>query len=287
MKKKILLVCLILVSILFINIEKVYAEEYQVGDVVELLNPSGNSGEKFYIVKKQEPGDLSSSQVNYTYYVLMSILPVQDCKKALEFFINPYYSIVTQKKAKDDFSYIFDIEDSITPHYSFIQGLSLSLNSCEEKKINNNLYYKCPEFLSDYKNSLVNDSYIGSNYVFSYIEKSDIEDYTYVLREFVSDNKQNPIIQEARDSKILNYYIRLIVEEPNLQYLKKSSYISGNKNSCELNNNLNSVDNNIPKETNGIENPKTADVKIALVIFGILVAGVFITIGYKEVKKKG
>ena len=36
-----------------------------------------------------------------------------------------------------------------------------------------------------------------------------------------------------------------------------------------------------------VKNPKTADVKIALVIFGILVAGVFITIGYKEVKKKG
>ena len=35
-----------------------------------------------------------------------------------------------------------------------------------------------------------------------------------------------------------------------------------------------------------VKNPKTADVKIALVIFGILVAGVFITIGYKEVKKK-
>lgn len=36
-----------------------------------------------------------------------------------------------------------------------------------------------------------------------------------------------------------------------------------------------------------VKNPKTADVKIALVVFGILVAGVFITIGYKEVKKKG
>ena len=38
--------------------------------------------------------------------------------------------------------------------------------------------------------------------------------------------------------------------------------------------------------TSTIKNPKTADVKIALVVFGILVAGAFITIGYKEVKKK-
>ena len=35
-----------------------------------------------------------------------------------------------------------------------------------------------------------------------------------------------------------------------------------------------------------VKNPKTADVKIALVVFGILVAGAFIVIGYKEVKKK-
>ena len=38
--------------------------------------------------------------------------------------------------------------------------------------------------------------------------------------------------------------------------------------------------------TSSIKNPSTADTKIALVTLGILVAGAFITIGYKEVKKK-
>ena len=35
-----------------------------------------------------------------------------------------------------------------------------------------------------------------------------------------------------------------------------------------------------------VKNPKTSDVKIALIVFGILVAGVFIVIGYKKVNKK-
>lgn len=38
--------------------------------------------------------------------------------------------------------------------------------------------------------------------------------------------------------------------------------------------------------TSSIKNPSTADTKIALVTLGMLVAGAFITIGYKEVKKK-
>ena len=38
--------------------------------------------------------------------------------------------------------------------------------------------------------------------------------------------------------------------------------------------------------TSTIKNPSTADTKIALVTLGILVAGAFIVIGYKEVKKK-
>ena len=43
---------------------------------------------------------------------------------------------------------------------------------------------------------------------------------------------------------------------------------------------------NVSSSKTSVKNPKTADVKIALVVFGILVAGVFIVIGYKEVKKK-
>lgn len=54
------------------------------------------------------------------------------------------------------------------------------------------------------------------------------------------------------------------------------------------NDNSNTTDTtNSNSSKTSVKNPKTADVKIALVIFGILVAGVFITIGYKEVKKKG
>lgn len=38
MKKKILLFSLILISVLFINVGKVNAEEYKVGDLVEVIN---------------------------------------------------------------------------------------------------------------------------------------------------------------------------------------------------------------------------------------------------------
>lgn len=38
--------------------------------------------------------------------------------------------------------------------------------------------------------------------------------------------------------------------------------------------------------TSSVKNPKTADIKIVLVTLGILVATVFIVIGYREVKKK-
>lgn len=41
------------------------------------------------------------------------------------------------------------------------------------------------------------------------------------------------------------------------------------------------------KDDTQIENPKTSDVKIALVTFGIIVTGLFIIIGYKKIKKKG
>lgn len=40
-------------------------------------------------------------------------------------------------------------------------------------------------------------------------------------------------------------------------------------------------------ENNNISNPKTADVKITLVMLGILVMGMFVILGYKKVKKKG
>lgn len=50
MKKKILLFSLIIMSILFINVENVNAEEYKAGDLVEVVNPSGGKSQQFYVV---------------------------------------------------------------------------------------------------------------------------------------------------------------------------------------------------------------------------------------------
>lgn len=44
---------------------------------------------------------------------------------------------------------------------------------------------------------------------------------------------------------------------------------------------------NKSKDDTTIKNPKTSDVKITLVMLGILVMGMFVILGYKKVKKKG
>lgn len=80
--------------------------------------------------------------------------------------------------------------------------------------------------------------------------------------------------------------------EENITASKATISFSQNTNNDNqgsiTNDNSNTSDTtNSNSSKTSVKNPKTADVKIALVIFGILVAGVFITIGYKEVKKKG
>ena len=67
-----------------------------------------------------------------------------------------------------------------------------------------------------------------------------------------------------------------------------SQNTNNNDNQSNITNDNSNASNasNTSSSKTSVKNPKTADVKIALVIFGILVAGVFIVIGYKEVKKK-
>lgn len=81
--------------------------------------------------------------------------------------------------------------------------------------------------------------------------------------------------------------------EEDITASKATISFSQNTNNNDNQNNITNDNSNASNASNtsssktSVKNPKTADVKIALVVFGILVAGVFITIGYKEVKKKG
>ena len=50
MKRKILLFSMLLISVLFVGIGKVNAEEYKAGDLVEVINPSGGKSQQFYVV---------------------------------------------------------------------------------------------------------------------------------------------------------------------------------------------------------------------------------------------
>ena len=99
MKKKILLFCLILISVLFIGIGKVKAEEYKVGDLVEIINPSGGETMKFYIVVEEDGYILESENAIFN----SSLSESEDI------------SVIPQ--------YLEDLEETIKKQkYSFIQG---------------------------------------------------------------------------------------------------------------------------------------------------------------------
>lgn len=80
--------------------------------------------------------------------------------------------------------------------------------------------------------------------------------------------------------------------EEDITASKTNVNFSQNTNNNDNQSNITSDNSNASNASNAsssktsVKNPKTADVKIALVVFGILVAGAFIVIGYKEVKKK-
>ena len=80
--------------------------------------------------------------------------------------------------------------------------------------------------------------------------------------------------------------------EEDITASKATISFSQNTNNNDNQNNITNDNSNASNASNtsssktSVKNPKTADVKIALVVFGMLVAGVFIVIGYKEVKKK-
>ena len=80
--------------------------------------------------------------------------------------------------------------------------------------------------------------------------------------------------------------------EEDIKASKTNVNFSQNTNNNDNQESITSDNSNASNASNAsssktsVKNPKTADVKIALVVFGILVAGVFIVIGYKEVKKK-
>ncbi len=68
-----------------------------------------------------------------------------------------------------------------------------------------------------------------------------------------------------------------------------SSGTLNDNNEDENNSNASSSEANttmVKSNVTTVKNPKTADVKIVLVVLGIIVAGSFIIVGYKEVKRK-
>lgn len=260
MKKKILLFSLILISILFINIGKVSAEEYQVGDLVEVINPSGGESQKFLYI-----GELNSENSNYNGddYFLVTAEPVVIDKSFSEFF-DLYSGDNYLDVLNDDYEYLKFMNNI----QFFSQELHYAVSTMIINNPNEDLIYSIIKKMNrgfySYKNSCTN-----CDYQISYIETSDnpnelVQTLKFESRELLdSDNTK------------LNWYYIFTVSKNDVNIIRKVS--SNNINTTNVIQTAKSVEN-----TN---NPKTSDINILLVGAGILLVGFGIILGLKKLQK--
>lgn len=270
MKNKILLFCLILISVLFINICQAKAENYQVGDLVEVINPNGEKSQRFYIsgIKKDNQYGL--------YYSLTSEKPLMVDKTVNEVpkATSGPWTLEKMKFINDDYSYLIDINNSINQNLVFITDLNIDLSSCEPKdQTVDSIYYTdydieitCPNFFYNFSNNTFISIYSSSDSItrFKYLERKTNNEF--VLKTFLNINDE---YANERTTKKLDYYIRLVIEEKNLNLIRK----------VETEEILNA------ETTNNIENPKTADVNILLAVLGIGIFTGIIVLSTNELKK--
>lgn len=253
MKKKILLFCLILISVLFIGIGKVKAEEYKVGDLVEIINPSGGETMKFYIVVEEDGYILESENAIFN----SSLSESEDI------------SIIPQ--------YLEDLEETIKKQkYSFIQGFEFwgidalidqeIIENIDEKGINVNI----PSFMKNYDNVFI--TYESSNNFAIFMKQVN---GSFMIKKVTANS-----IYEL-DNKIgekLNFYLGLFVSKENSNIMRKVD-LSQSVNTNEIQ--TTTVNDN----KNTIPNPKTNDINTLLVGISILLTGFITILGIRKLKK--
>lgn len=256
MKKKILLFSLILISILFINIGKVSAEEYQVGDLVEVINPSGGESQQFYVVLEDDGYILESKDV-----IVNS--PVSNEE------IN--YEYIPQ--------YLKDLENTLKEQkYIFLQGFEFwgidalldddSIENIDEKGINVNF----PSFMKNYDDVFITSNVSGDTASVLFMRQVN---GSFVVKQLTANSFQE------LDNKIggnLNFYLNLYISKENSNIMRKVE-LPQSQNTNEM------QTTTINDKQHIVSNPKTSDINILLVGAGILLVGFGIILGLKKIQK--
>lgn len=245
MKKKIIIFSMLLISVLFIGMGKVSAEEYQVGDLVEVINPSGGKSMEFYVLSNNVSGIHLLSKEKYWE------------NKSLQ---SGLLGDIENEITNEDFKYLFDFENTIEDEngytLSFIQDVAIPTFACDidfDKYENFSFsqieYFNCPSVYEQYVGSY---SYFFSNdYEIGIFEKSDNPNYQYMLTGYSED-----------DSSILNkkidFYLNIAIDKENFDILKKVELPSKEEN--------NDVPTTTITKNDSITNPKTADINIMLIV---------------------
>ncbi|MGN0973691.1 MAG: hypothetical protein ACI4OT_03010 [Bacilli bacterium] len=255
MKKNLLLLIVILTSIFFINIEKVNAEEYQIGDLVEIINPSGGKSFQFYVT------DILNSE-DFKGVELVTKEPTEKDKTNEE---------VVENHSDELFGYLIDIYDETTIEEFDLEPYMISLGSCIDdyeslyNDYQENRYIKCPQLKDKFDNAFFDSiSYTDGDDILYWLEKSDKPDYDYVLRGI---KKPKSDMEEVAKTKKMNYYTTVYVGETKYSLLKKVS---------------------IPKEeTNqeNIKNPNTSDKDVLLMTIASLLIIFTIVISLRKLKE--
>lgn len=293
MKKKILLFSLIIMSILFINVENVKAEEYQVGDLVEVINPSGGESMRFYItdiLKVDE--DMLYTLTSTEPYIRTMKFTEENLKTG---WFDPIVILEHYENVDEKFKYFIDMDkNSLSYENNEEYGVFATTSPptlCDDFPLNKKvyiefedlqepIYFNCSVLKNDkgkFNNSYAfNTFYPGKGYILSYVEVSENPSYDFVLKTIISDST-NDLVNELNNLNLnnsLSGYLAISIHEKNLSLINK------------IENNTNYIDvNQTTKNNENIKNPSTSDINIAIIGLVTLITLTGVIVGVKRLKK--
>ena len=256
MKRAFILIITILILSLF-NINNIYAEEYNDGDLVEIIHPTGGETLKYYIY------DLNEDK---TEYFLTAVKPF-----ATEMSLNEVEVAIVDDEYV--FGYPVYYEDKIeTQDISFLQDITVPIYLCIDNYTNietlsEETEFSCPKLNGDFDNSFVLflQKHVGGEvkYFFQYLKKKENTESDYILKTIVSDT---PNFEEL-DTIKLNYYAVIAIEQQNMGIVKK--VVKPEVVSTSNNEQVTSSD----IECDEKENPKTGDKTLLIGTSIMFIAG--------------
>lgn len=325
MKKKILLFSLILISVLFINVGKVNAEEYKAGDLVEVINPSGGKSQQFYVVAGKN--EIIRMKENYCK---SSNRQDEEICNNVNVSVDESYNYGNYFDLNDPDIVILVSKDSIYKQATF----SSSMSKEDIDSLHDQLYpYDKADFLYIY-NIIMNNSYLYNlndmAYSFGfYLELlySKNDDMTYsnsgkyeksiynvpnYLKNYVGSFCKNFIVTDLTVTPAIHYFSYTKIDSFSNNTISMSTgKISNNLNSSVTadsyatlimrKSDLKLIKSSEIKEeetskqeilnqkndlnVSSISNPKTNDINILFVGVGVLLVGFGIILGIKKLKK--